>query len=626
MPRSRRKQRHYLNGIRARYPALGKLLHLTKIDRWFIPALVLVLLAPLIGVFALLKLWRTSPPGFVPPVHISALDYFQVKAFIRRAQSAEANGNTADAKRAWSHAAANNPGNPELLRNTLRVMSTMPPSDHTAQEIGLYGSWLLRLTEGKPTTDIPLVLSAYEHARLFPEIISLLQSDTIVENEETTPFLVRAWFGLGQYQPVREFFDQNPEIRNHDSMMALYDLAAHALTIRDDASIQEFETKYTNENRSSLERLLADRVALRVYTAARRTTEATRIIEYLVSKNADTLPDHLVYWHMWIQSGKSNLVSELHHSAGAPVTVVEALALARTFREAGLPEKAAEVAKEALVRFKESSIVLWLEYGNQLIQNEDWHALNALAQSASNASAPSGDLKPIAHYWEGLSALSAGRPEVSKEHFQKMATAPPEAPKLRVEMAMKLLTLDQTQTADHLVAGLAGQTPDVQTYWLNRTTQAFETKDATKFTAVAKTAYESDPTFLPHVNNYLSALLGQRTSPELALQLSQELIDSAPTFIAFQLNRAHALCLNEMWDEAQSVLEAIPAEEREVPLIANDYQLVQFRLAVGRDDREAAIRIFQVLDTSGLMDATAEWVEGVSRQLGSQALDSQKQF
>ena len=147
MTKSFRNKRSSLGKrIAKRYPGFRKYRVLMKLDRWLLPAvLMLFLLVGLTG-FSVLKLWQATPEDFKPVVKVSWLDYLQSWTLQRRANQDLAVGNPEAASGALAAAIGNDPGNPHLFRLQLDVIRQMPPSLSSGKECALYGSWLLRLT------------------------------------------------------------------------------------------------------------------------------------------------------------------------------------------------------------------------------------------------------------------------------------------------------------------------------------------------------------------------------------------------------------------------------------------------------------------------------------------------
>src|SRR5687768_10582973 len=79
----------------------------------------MILLLPLAMLF-LFKVWLVTPANFAPAVKVSGLDLIQAGSSRRRAAQQAAQGRFEEALQSWRIAVANNPGNPDLIRSSLR--------------------------------------------------------------------------------------------------------------------------------------------------------------------------------------------------------------------------------------------------------------------------------------------------------------------------------------------------------------------------------------------------------------------------------------------------------------------------------------------------------------------------
>ena len=65
------------------------------------------------------RIWRTTPPGFLPVIKISGLDMAQAWSLRRSALRSMKTGQLDQAAFAWQAAVAHNPANPDLVRGAL---------------------------------------------------------------------------------------------------------------------------------------------------------------------------------------------------------------------------------------------------------------------------------------------------------------------------------------------------------------------------------------------------------------------------------------------------------------------------------------------------------------------------
>ena len=235
----------------------------------------------------------------------------------------------------------------------------------------------------------------------------------------------------------------------------------------------------------------------------------------------------------------------------------------------------------------------------------DWKAFSQAAKAAYES-----DPEFNSHIYNYLVALLQERKEPPLTLFLsgKLTQQRPDFIPLQLLRADALRLNEKHEEAEALVKKI----DDVRAERIQRVEQAFSQRDWKAFSQAAQAAYDSDPEFNPHIYNYLVSLLQERREPPLALLLSGKLIQRQPDLPHFHLIHAHALLLNEKYEEAEAILQNISMTEEaaETPM-ANDYNMALFKLATGKDQREEALRLYKTLNLENYMPETAQWVEKI---------------
>lgn len=360
--------------------------------------------------------------------------------------------------------------------------------------------------------------------------------------------------------------------------------------------------------------LKSRQVALRVAIEEGDLPAARKILEDLRRRQEAVFSDTLLFWQLLIAKGTPEEIAQDLENSDDPVTEQEARDLLQTLLQAGLVEEAEKAAKKSLDQMGDRSIYLWLEYGDLLIQRGKLDQLSELSQQIFKTSFESDEIKrevePIALYWEGFVALREGRRDQAQERFSKIAQLPPLSWQIRSELAWRLVSLSQNELAESLASGLDGRIGNVREYWKRRVQQSGAARKWEAFFQDAQAAYESDPTFPDHVYSHLVALLQKRKDPELALSLSDQLVQWQPNNFLFQLIHAHSLLQNEKYEEAEAILQNISlAEEAAETPLAGDYNMALFKLAAGKGQNEEVLRLYKTLNLENYMPETAQWVK-----------------
>ena len=143
------------------------------------------------------KVWRTSPPGFVPVIKVSGLDLTQAWSLKKTAQRADAEGQTETAVQAWLTAVANNPADPELVRGFLGSLERDENRpNHLAWAIG-QSFWLLRLTRTN-LADLVLTTRLLERFQLYDLVRDWLEAPGVLQRPALEAAYLRALFHTGR--------------------------------------------------------------------------------------------------------------------------------------------------------------------------------------------------------------------------------------------------------------------------------------------------------------------------------------------------------------------------------------------------------------------------------------------
>lgn len=577
--------------------------------RWLIPVIVVILLLPFVILGAFLQIWRTTPPDFKPVIRVSLVSYVQSKSLARSAEQHVKKSQWEDAERSWTMAIGINPGETDFLRKALHLFGQNGVTPLSGQKSTVLGNWLLKLTSTNQT-DLTLVLESLERNRRYGAIGKLVDKEMDKLNSAGRAVYLRSLFHSTQYNQFSTLWDKHEGEFEDDPLMQIYHLGVRCIL---EGKLEDYNAfararAALDPHRPDFHRSL--QIALRAHGKSGQEPVCRGILSDLVSRKKATLLDHLCYWQVLITNATTDSIADYYQNSAPPATEIEAMILLQTLYRAGLKEDAARAAQKAVDALgREASGNLYLTFGNLLAANQEWQQLDDLAQDIDEKSFLKKQIGSDAVYWEALTALSLEKKDKASLAFDQIVDNPPNHPKRRFSLALKLLLLGQTQAADDLIKGLDGKKENVQFYWTMRIENTARSGDSDALEAIAKVAYESNPEYLPHLNNYLVALILQRNQPELALEIADQLIAAAPDPIAFQLNYIHALCLNAMWDKASELLKGIQIETIQNPIVQKDYTLAQFRLAVGREENDEILRLGDALHLNYFMPQTVAWVK-----------------
>ena len=589
----------------ARYPGMARYLFLFRVDRWLIPIVVLAMLLCGGGVASFLKLLPNTPEGFKPAVKVSVFDIFQSKALARSAEKHEQAGHMPAARAAWRGVISNTPGAVEPLRRFLKILQQDEVNLSIARDTFRYGRWLLRLTDDDPA-DLELVATTLEHGRRYTEVLKLLGSHEESLSDSGHATAMRALFWLDHYDRFAERWSEASPALREDSVMQLYSLAVEAIIEGEKKAYKAFLDRSTGADPYTPEFLPSQRLEIRVHAALGNRDACRRVLEDLKKRRLATFADHLPYWRSTLSHNESYDVLRQYAQVKEPVSEHEAYSLVSLLHEAGQTNEALRASRQ-LMEYFGNPLSLWLDHGNILMESKRWPELKSLAMNVHQSDQLS-HLWSTAKYWEGIAELFLEETELAEARFKEIAEFPIISPATSLEMVNRLRRLGQNAAAYTVLNQLEEVMADEQNYWILRCQIAAADKDLASLVESATKAYELDPEYVGNINNYVVALLLQRTEPEKALELSEQLLAHDEDSVTYRLTHIHALIQNERLAEASERMQSLEGMNVPTADILADYRLALYELAYAQGRFDAVVAMNSELDRQFFMPEKIAWI------------------
>ena len=592
--------------IIARYPGMARYLFLFRVDRWLVPMVVLAMLLCGGGVVSFLKLLPNTPEGFEPKVKVSFFDVLQSKALARSAEKHERAGHVPAARAAWRGVISNTPGAVEPLRRFLTILQQDEVTLSIARDTFRYGHWLLRLTDNE-LADLELVAKTLEHGRRYTEVLKLLGSheESLTDSGQGTA--LRALFWLGHHERFAERWSEASPILKQDPVMQLYSLAFTAMRDGDAADYKAFVNLSKQADSYAAAFLPTQRLAIRVHGELGNLSACRRVLEDLKKRRMASFSDHLPYWQLLATQDRMSEVLQELAATSDPVTEFEAYSIVSLLHKAGHTDESLRVSRQ-LMEYLGNPLSLWLDHSNLLMETKRWPELKSLAMNVHQSDQLS-HLWSTAKYWEGIAELFLDETEIAEARFKEIAEFPIISPATSLEMVNRLRRLGQNAAAYTVLHQLEEVMTGDQKYWILRCQIAAADKDLAALTESATKAYELDPESVGNINNYVVALLLQRTDPEKALSLSDGLVAGNEDSVAYRLTMVHALIQNDRLSEASEALQRLAGMNVPTADILADYRLALFELAYAQERFEAVIAVNSELDRQFFMPEKIAWID-----------------
>ena len=563
------------------------------------------------------RIWRMTPPGFLPVIKVSGLDMARAWSLKRSALRSMKAGDYDGAVYAWQAAVANNPANPDSLRGALRNFLKLdhPNPRYQGPAVG-QTFWLLKLT-GTNAADVELVSQIYDKFQLYDLTLRLLGplEDHLSAPEEAA--CLKALFHSGQMvrfaarwaKLAGNHADSTPELQLYG---AAYQAGWGAYSSAEEGQ-KHLEAALEDPDR----RILANRLRLLVCAHRRDAAGYQDSLQRLVQWQSDTVLDHVLYWQLLAALGRKEEAAGLARSfPRPPATANDVRRLAETQIVLGMRDEARRFLQDNAQQ-SGNSPDLWMMLASLLVEDRKWEELRGLALQLRQQPVIRDTLANYSFYLEGRAELGLERPAVAAAAFEKAAQRPFEDAALGLTTAGSLLKLGYPAPARDILlpleAGLA-RNPD---YWQALFAAAYALKQPGLAVKAAAKAYELQPDNIVMANNYAAALLVNRERTEQAVRLTLQLVARFPDSTSAKINHALALILNRRTTEAEEILRKIdPAKLG--PLEATSLYLGLFEVCFSGKRYEQAREAASHIDTKYLFPNQIEWLEEARRQMPQQ--------
>lgn len=598
---------------------------------------VLLFLAAAIGVpLLVLKLWTITPPGVTPVERISLLDRLQAWSLKRKAREATARGDFETAKSTWRAALANNPADPDGLREALKVLPrTAQPTDAASLALG-FGGWLLRMGETNVIEDVELIASVWNQCELYERTARLLVRATNLASPELNRLKAVAFFRSGNLPAFQFLLRSDPDLlRTVES--ALETPPAEARPTRTEEDLRVVSLGWlagwgNEEQRRRAEarlRELADQPRLEglayemLMTAylQRQDLEACEAtLKTLQNLGRSSLANLTAYWQLLALTGqRDQAVKLLREVNPVPRNDAEVLRLVTTYAALELYDEADQLCRRY---FNDPP---WLLEGallrtDLLIRLQRWDELRQLAYRLRLYPTIMNALGGFSAFIEGLAQWHEGYKADAERSFEQATQTGFPDTRIALRAAENLIRLGAARHAATIL-----DQPEYQNTLTNSTgylalrmQAAAQLRQIEDLYAAASALFQLAPNNPVAMNDYAAALLLLRTNVEKAVAQTFRLTQIFTNNPAIQLNHAIALTMNGRLDEADTLLAAVNPDTLGRENYRAQYYLALFelRLLQGRKAAaHAALNELRRIGTAELFPIQVQWLESAIPKL-----------
>ena len=575
-------------------------------ERRFRVTLLVLLVVGIGGAAALGRVVPATPSGVEPRIRISGLDLIQAWSLARSAAALEAAGNPKDALVAWSAAAANHPGRPDLQRRVVDLLIRENPPDRRSLTNGLGRvGWLLAL-DGTNTVDLARAARLYRHHGFGDIALRVLEPHEDRLDPGTAALHLELLFAQNQFQRFGELWPRLPETTRADPRLRLHHQAWQA-EWGPPGEQRGGEAALAAATADPDLRVLAHRLRLSI-AAARGDLDAFReSLQALVDAREDQVADHVRYWNTLVAAGRREEAAGLARSyARPPASASECRGFVLLLTRLGEAAEADRMLERGIKEFDDPE--LWLLRSQLLRQAERWDDLAVLGTTLRTASRWREALGGFGWFVAGYAEQQQGRVERAAAAFRETARAPITVPYFALITASELTRLGYAREADALLDGLREGFADFAPFWHELALAAYRAQRIEDMRDAAAEAYRLDPGNPVFANNLAAALLMLRENTPEALRLTLELRTRRPGSTAARINHALALVQGGRPGDAEVELAGLP--DRGLTEVENTMvALARFEAALHEGRRADALRHHAGIRPQHLSPPQKRWLE-----------------
>lgn len=560
--------------------------------------------------------WVVTPPGFVPVLRISGLDYLESMEHGRRCERAWERGAVDEALAEWKTALARHPARIRLLRRGLERVascSALERRDPRYQAVVANGFWLLRLT-GTNRVDADLVVRALDGALAENGLSGFLErlpgKRTPVQRAVKLLAGIRTR-GFGECEPN---WPMATGIRALDRDLALGQLGWAAARAGERAAQQAWQQL---ELASSLaeERIWATQLQLWALAARGDLLGYETVLARLQRFQGD-LPVHAVgHWNLLVKQGRWDEARDLAMGyRGIPVNGQEVGLLAEAFLGLGLEEWAFQFLGRQ-VAFGNPGLEVWLLYSGELARRARWEQLSDVGAQLRALGGSGGWQQGFGLYLDGLSRHGRGERALARRCFEAASRCVVRPVQLGVELGRRALELGYADCGLHWLEYYEREFAGDRDYWRYRARAARETGSWAALEVASKRRLEIDPGNLPALNDWVMARLTREEFGEGLVAQSEFALSLDPDSVTARLNRVMVLIRIGRFAEARAWLSLMGEGEVGHGDMGNRVRAARFELHARTEEREQAFDEWGRLDVEGLDPAWKERLRKLRRTL-----------
>ena len=506
------------------------------------------------------RIWRVSPPGYLPVSRISGLDFLQAWSLKQQALKQTSEQRFDLAISSWNASIANRPFDDLALRDCLATFPhlTSPTWRHILQ-VRIYGE-MLQASNTNQNDNLSLVARTLFAMGAITEAAALY-SPASQHVEDETRTLFSALYMINDKTLPPEWIESIQQlVERQDPMAQEISIAHEALnTLNQVGKYQDQRLSLPHVRIAELEKVSDISLHLGFQLAFKaKDFEALTTYHDALKSSGLLRPWHLLKkWRLQMESEQRNRVwSEIRLEG-----VLQLLNPDQILQLAGIyldlnKTDACQDMLEAWLKEIPSAFTLWVLQGELLLKSGQWDRVRAFAGRIRNESSLR-DLRGYAWFMEGEGFRLSGessRASIAFDHWEK---SPIKIPSLDLRMARHARDAGMLERALRRFRILEPYFQDHQFFWQELFDFAYQEGQTTLLLQAARRLQELSPRSPKHANNYAAVILALRQNPSEAIGFTLSLVNEFPSDIISRINHIHALLQNKRLQDARGFLAGI---------------------------------------------------------------------
>jgi predicted Zn-dependent protease len=549
--------------------------------------------------FVPLKIWRRSPPGALPVIRVSLLDFAQAQSLKWSALRAERKGDWTVARSCWRVAVANDPGSITMLSGYVNAFLQSPKSLDWANAYEAAG-WLAKVAPDSRAA-IEVLLRAADQNRDWDQVEKIVTSPLPLSRGAADLYLLRAYFFSGRLTQAEALLHQ---LTGQDERNLRIIRAALRMVFGQGAIAAEAASELNKEMGESEHAIEAHEAFLVASAGLKKVEDYQRGLESLGRLSNNILPYQVQLIRLLLATGKKDLADQTVEKLAPPRSRGELMETALLLVEMGQTDHAISLLDAHCDEYP-GEIRPWVLYAALLVSEHKTERLRSLS-SRINPYMKTAAFKALA---AGIESSVEAQPLKAQRLVEAVEAVDfPDKIPLADFACEALLGVQKPLLACQVLLGSEEARKKDPEFYRKLFSAADTAQDCELMRRAAARRYALAPNDLSSAANYAALLAMFGESPRKALDLATECLEGAPRVTSTRLNYIAALINADKIKLAEQMAFAID-ENNLTPYERSHFNFLRLKIALKNGHNEEVADYLKKLEKQHLYPVQQRWLE-----------------